>query len=154
MVRPKNVKKEEPSIVKEMNAEIEKKAISIEDMPLESLRDYRKYNEEARKINKKLRVLRHPIKQCPIELHPSQRVIFKRNDQPTNKLPVLLSNHLIHFEKTLHPGKTYDLPECVISYLASKGYPVWDWITNPDGSTETKVINTVPRFSLNTVFEK
>lgn len=30
----------------------EEQRVSIEDMPLETLRDYRLYNEEARKLNK------------------------------------------------------------------------------------------------------
>jgi len=128
--------------------------LAIEDMPLETFRDYRMYNEEARRINKKLRVLRYPIKQCPVELHPHQRVRFKRIDQPQNTLPVFLSDHLIHFEKTLYPGKDYDLPDCVIHHLEEKGYPIWDWVDLPDGSKETRIINKTPRFSLRTVYKE
>lgn len=127
---------------------------SIDEMPLETIRDYRLYNEEARKINKKLRVLKYPIKQCPVELHPTQRVVFSRNDQPTNALPVHVSNHLIHFEQTLIPGQTYDLPECIITHLSSKGYPVWNWVENPDGTRETKISNKKPRFAIRTLYEE
>ena len=146
----KNVKGK--SLLKEVSEMAKLEEVAINEMPLTSLSEYKKYNERARKENKRLGVVRYPIKQCPVELHPSQRVVFKRNDQPTNKLPVLLSNHLIHFEDTLYPGKEYNLPEIVINYLASKGYPVWDWVTNPDGSKETKITHTKPRFSLTTVF--
>lgn len=125
---------------------------SIEDMPLNSLRDYRLYNEEARKLNKKLGVARYKIKQCPVELHPKQRIVFARNDQPTNPLHVHVSNHLIHFKETLIPGKEYDLPECIIHYLAEKGSPVWKWYDNPDGSKETRKSHVEPRFSLRTKF--
>lgn len=127
--------------------------VPIEEMPLNSIRDYRLYNEEARKLNKKLKVCRYPIKQCPVELHPKQRVQFGRMDQPTNPLPVYLSNHLIHYDEKLIPGKIYDLPECVVDHLAKKGTPVWQWFTNPDGSKETRVASKTPRFSLRTVYE-
>ena len=123
-------------------------------MPLETFRDYRMYNDEARKINKKLRVLKHPIMQCPIELHPKQRIVFSRNDQPTNALPVHLSNHLIHYDETLIPGQTYDLPECIINHLSGKGYPVWKWIDNTDGTRETKIASKKPRFAIRTIYEE
>ena len=126
--------------------------VAIEDMPLNSIRDYRLYNEKARAMNKKLKVLRYVIKQCPVELHPKQRIIFGRNDQPSNPLPVFLSNHLIHFDETLIPGKTYDLPECIINHLAEKGTPVWKWYDNPDGSKETRISHKEPRFQIRTIY--
>lgn len=128
--------------------------VAIEDMPLNSLRDYRLYNERARAMNKKLRVMRYPIKQCPVELHPKQRIVFGRNDQPSNPLPVFLSNHLIHFDETLIPGKTYDLPECIINHLSEKGTPVWKWFDNPDGSKETRISHKEPRFQLRTIYSE
>lgn len=131
----------------------ESEKVSIEDMPLETLRDYRQYNEEARKLNKKLRICRYPIKQCPSELHPKQRIKFGNNDQSLHPVPVFISNHLIHFDERLYPGKTYDLPECIIHYLSEKGYPVWDWVSLADGSKETRQVGKKPRFSLTTVYE-
>lgn len=133
-------------------AEVQKMA--IEEMPLTNIREYRLYNEEARRINKRLKILRYPIKQCPIDLHPKQRIVFGRNDQPSNPLPVFLSNHLIHFDMTLIPGKTYDLPECIINHLADRGTPVWKWIDLPDGSKETVISHKEPRFSLRTVYQE
>ncbi len=131
--------------------------VTIEEMPLTSLGDYMRYNDEARKMNKKLRILRYPIKQCPVDLHPMERIVFGRNDQPTNPLPVFLSNDMIHFDRSaprdrLIPGKTYDLPRCVVEYLASKGTPVWAWFENADGSRETRMVSKTSRFSLRTIY--
>lgn len=125
---------------------------SIEEMPLNSLEDYVAYNIEARKLNRKLKMCRYPIKQCPEELHPKERVVFNRNDQPSNPLPAYVSDHMIDFKKTLIPGKTYDLPRYIVEYLSKKGYPEWDWFVNPDGSKETRIARTKPRFSLRTVY--
>lgn len=134
------------------NAEADK--LPIEEMPLETIRDYRLYNEEARKLNKKLKICRYPIKQCPVELHPKQRVKFGNNDKTMNPVPVFVSNHLIHFDEKLMPGKIYDLPECIVHYLSEKGYPVWDWVNLPDGSKETRMTGKQPRFSLTTVYQE
>jgi len=134
--------------------EAEQTKIAIQDMPLETLRDYRLYNEEARKENKKLRMCRYPIKQCPVELHPKQRIKFGNNDKSMNPVPVYLSNHLIHFDEKLIPGQSYDLPECIIHYLSEKGYPVWEWVTLKDGSRETRMTGKQPRFSLTTIYSE
>lgn len=145
---------EQKEVLTQAIVEAEKEKLPIEEMPLNSIRDYRLYNEEARRINKKLKICRYPIKQCPVELHPKQRVHFERMDQPSNALPVFVSNHLIHFDELLLPGKVYDLPECIVHYLAEKGNPVWGWVTLPDGSKETQVLNKTPRFSLRTVYQE
>lgn len=131
--------------------------VDIEDMPLDTLADYMRYNRKARELNKKLKILRYPIKQCPIELHPHERIVFTRNDQPANPLPVYLSNDMIHFDRTkrkdqLMPGQTYDLPRCIIQHLSEKGVPIWKWYDNPDGSRETRKAGTTPRFALRTVY--
>ncbi len=130
----------------------EAETLPIEDMPLNSLRDYRLYNEAARKANKKLGVCRYKIQQCPIELHPKQRIKFGNNDKSLHPVPVYLSNELIHFNEKLTPGKVYDLPECIVHYLSEKGYPVWDWVNLADGSKETRMVGKRPRFSLTTVY--
>ena len=126
--------------------------LPIEDMPLNTLRDYRLYNEEARKLNKKLKICKYPIKQCPVELHPTQRITISNNDKSTHPIKVFLSNHLIHYDETLQAGGTYDVPQCVVSHLTSRGYPVWSWVTNADGSKETRQVNKTPRFSVVQVF--
>lgn len=150
----KSSEEENVSVLEKAVADVEADKLPIEEMPLETLRDYRLYNEEARKANKKLRMCRYPIKQCPVELHPQVRVRFGNNDKSLNPVSVFLSNHLIHFDKKLHPGKEYDLPECIVAYLSEKGYPVWDWVTiGPNGEKETRMVNKVPRFSLTTVYQ-
>lgn len=152
MVKHPHVAQPEDKIMDESLKQVQEQEVDIEDMPLESLRDYRLYNTRARILNKKLKLLRYPIKQCPVDLHPKQRIVFGRNDQPSNPLPVFLSNHLIHFDETLIPGKTYDLPECIINHLAEKGTPVWKWYDNPDGSKETRISHKEPRFQIRTVY--
>lgn len=147
-------KKEETMSV--LEKELDKAAVApaIEDMPLDTLRDYRLYNEAARKENKKLRLCRYPCKQCPVELHPKRTVVFRRNDQPSNPLPVFLSDDKIHFDQTLIPGKTYELPEYIIHYLSEKGDPKWKWFDNQDGSKETRISHKEPRFSLTEIYQE
>lgn len=152
MVKHLHVAQPDEKIMDESLKQAQQQEVDIEDMPLNTLRDYRLYNERARILNKKLKILRYPIKQCPVDLHPKQRIVFGRNDQPSNPLPVFVSNHLIHFDETLIPGKTYDLPECIINHLAEKGTPVWKWFDNPDGSKETRISHKEPRFQIRTVY--
>ncbi len=153
MARPKKVAPQQNTEIDEIiTSSVANAPVSIEDMPLNSLGDYLRYNAEARKLNKKLKICRYPIKQCPVELHPMERVVFGRHDQPTNPLPVFLSNDMIHFDQKLTPGKAYDLPRCIVSYLAEKGTSIWKWFDNPDGSKETRVAAKDPRFSLRTIY--
>ncbi len=149
----KNKESESSALLDEM-IPVVKEAVAIEDMPLTSIRDYRLYNEAARKENKKLKLCRHKIKPCPIDLHPKQRVVFGRVDQPTNPLPVYLSNDLIHFDQKLIPGRTYDLPQCIVAYLADKGTPNWEWVDLPNGERETRMTSKSPRFTLRTIYEE
>jgi len=125
----------------------------LEDMKLETFEDYQEYNLRARQENKQLGLCRYPCKQCPVELHPSQRVVFNRTDQPSNPIKVYLSNDKIHFEQELVPGQRYDLPECVIDHLSARGTAIWDWVDLPDGSRVTKKVDVTPRFNLRTVFK-
>jgi len=133
--------------------------VAIEDMPLNSLSDYIRYNREARKLNHELakkmvkKVATYEIKPCPVELHPTEKIVFNRKDQPSNPLHLMLSNDMIDFKMTLIPGKTYDLPRCVIAYLAKKGTPIWQWFDNADGSRETRIASMDPRFALRTIYE-
>lgn len=156
MARPRRVEEQEAEkVVADM---VTKPApVDIEQMPLNTLADYMRYNRKARELNQKLKVLRYPIKQCPVELHPHERVVFTRNDQPSNPLPVYLSNEMIHYDRTklkdqLRPGQTYDLPRCIIQHLSEKATPIWKWYDNPDGSKETRKAGATPRFALRTVY--
>ena len=152
---------EQPAkIDKIIEAAPKEEKLAKEDMPLENLTDYIRYNREARrlnvqakKLNKNLKEGIHPILPCPVELHPTEKIVFNRKDQPTNPLPVMLSNDMIDFKMTLIPGKTYDLPRCVIAYLSKKGTPNWQWFDNADGSRETRVASMDPRFALRTIYE-
>lgn len=126
--------------------------VDIEDMPLNTLGDYLRYNKKAREINKKLRLCRHKIKQCPIELHPKERITIMRNDKNSSKIPVLLSNEMIHFEQMLEQGKEYELPRCVVEHLANRGTPVWRWFNLGDGAKETRISHYDPRFSIRTIY--
>lgn len=154
MAKHQHVAQKEEDILEKSLKTVEDEKPSIDEMPLDTIRDYRLYNEEARKLNKKLRVCRYPIKQCPVDMHPKQRIKFGNNDKSLNPVPVFLSNHLIHFDEKLIPGKVYDLPECIVHYLSEKGYPVWDWVNLPDGSKETRMVGKQPRFSLTTVYQE
>lgn len=133
--------------------------VALDDMPLESIRDYRLYNEEVRRLNKqagradrKLKEGLYTIKPCPEELHPTQRVAVQDNAQPNNPVRVFLSNDLIHFDKTLTPGKEYDLPQCIVTYLAEKATPKMGYVNLPDGTRETRIVNKIPRFSVRTIY--
>ena len=128
--------------------------IDIDKMEFNTIGDYVKYNKEARRLNKLYRICRYPIKPCPIELHPKERIVFGRNDQPTNPLPVYKSDDMIDFKMTLEPGKTYDLPVYIVDYLSKKGTPVWKWKSNTDGSRETFVDHYAPRFAIRTVYAR
>lgn len=128
--------------------------VPIDQMPLENIRDYINYNKEARRLNHQLKICRYPIKPCPIELHPKERIVFGRNDQPNNILPVYKSDDMIDFKMKLEPGKTYDLPVYIVDYLSKKGYPVWKWFSNTDGSKETRISHYSPRFAIRTVYER
>ncbi len=151
MVR-KAVEEKEDVMEKTMTAVLAEK-VEIEDMPLETMRDYRLYNEAARQANKRLRICRYQIKPCPVELHPKQRVKIARNDGSTNDIPVYLSDEKIHFDQKLKHGQIYDLPEYIVHYLAEKGNPQWDWVTLKDGSRETQRVGKIPRFSITTIYE-
>lgn len=131
-----------------------KEQIAIEDMPLTSLREYRLYNEAALAANKKAKKHIYDIKPCPTELHPHQRIVFNRKDQPTNPLAVYKYDSLIDFKMTLIPGKTYDLPEYIIHYLADKANPIWGWVDLPNGERETRVVNKDHRFQLRTIYQE
>jgi len=127
--------------------------VDVASLPLETLADYIRYNAEARKANKRLKICRYPIKPCPIDLHPKEKVVFRRNDQPSNPLNVHKSDDMIDFHMTLTPGRTYSLPRYIIDYLSRKGTPVWKWFEKADGSKETHVDHHQPRFSLTPVYD-
>jgi len=160
MPRPKKIKASEQqvpaSITKVeriLSATDTKSDISLDDMPLETLHDYIEYNKAARALNKKLKIYRHAMKQCPIELHPHETVEFTRNDQPNNKMQVYLCNAIIDFKLDIYPGKKHRLPRMVIEHLSKLGTPIWEVIDKKDGSRDTIQTGFTPRFALRTIYE-
>jgi len=142
--------------------EVKEEEVDINDMPLTSLREYRLYNEKARKLNvrakslnRKLKIAPYPLKQTPVELHPTQRVRITRVDgQGENPIPIFLSNHLIHYKETLIPGQIYDIPKCVLHFLEKRGHPVWKWFEGENGARETGISHYEPRFALSNVYSE
>lgn len=154
MARPKKKTKEDTLLEEVKQNKKDLMEVPIEEMPLNTIGDYVRYNERCRALNKRLGLCRYKVKQCPLELHPKQRVIFNRRDQPKNPLPVYLEDEMIYYKEKLIPGRTYDLPLNVIDHLASKGNPIWDWVEKPNGEKETKKVATDPRFALRTVYSE
>ena len=152
MGRPR--KEEERQIPIETIIDRAPKPTAIDEMPLTNYEEYKKYNAAARKENRRLRVCRYPCRPCPVPLHPTERIVFGRSDQPMNAIPVYLSNHLIDFKKTLYPGKAYDLPRVVINYLAEKGTAQWEVYEKADGSSDTRIASIDPRFTLRTIYQE
>ena len=146
-------KEKEDKFMSTLNETVKEK-IEIEDMPLNTIRDYRLYNEAVIKENKRLKLRRYEVKPCPEELHPTERVVFRSNDQPHNPQKVFLSNSLIHYDKTLIPGQVYKLPQCIVHHLSTRENPEWAWFDNADGSRETRVKSKKPRFSLTPVYQE
>lgn len=141
---------------------VNKKSVSIpnnlEEMPLETLEDYRARNAVARKLNKEAKSYLHRIIPCPVEKHPTQRVIITfTNSSMEADLPVKFSNADIDYYKKLRPNTKYDLPLVVIEHLSQRGSDVYDWkdSTTPDvhegTKKETKVIGKNPRFAIRSV---
>jgi len=145
------VKKETPSIDKILENKPEKAA--IEDMPLETLADYLRYNKEARALNKKLRICRYPIKQAPHELHPQETIIFTNVNKSVMPVNVHVSNEMIHFDEHLTPGKQYTLPRCIVEHLAEKGTANWKRVERKDGSVDTVKESKSPRFAVRTIYK-
>ena len=69
------------SVMDEVIEKVEGEKLPLESWPTTTLREYRLYNEEATKQNKRLGMCRYKIKQCPPDLHPKQRIIFRRNER-------------------------------------------------------------------------
>lgn len=128
------------------------KEVPLDQMPLETYEDYKKYNAKARLENKRARKQVYPPKPCPLELHPKTRIVFNRKDQPSNPLPVFLCNDMIDFQETLIPGKTYELPNMVVKFLQERGTYIYERVDNPDGSYDTKPKQKIPRFNINADF--
>src|SRR3972149_5328637 len=105
-----------PAKTEIMDKAISEEKQSIDEMPLESIRDYRLYNEEAARLNKKLKLCRYPYKQYPIELHPTTRVVFGRVDQPGRAFSSRTSQVSGTRRRPGSPPGGVRRPQCIISY--------------------------------------
>jgi len=122
--------------------------LDLEDMPLNSIEDYKAYNKMARKQRK-------PVKFVPHDLFPKQRVRFIRSDnQPSNplKLRFRSGEYMIDFQKTLKPGEVYELPIPVIDYLNNLKEARYKQIKYPDGRAETVLDYHKHRFSCQAIY--
>ena len=124
----------------------------IDEMPLETLGDYCRYNEAARKVNKRLRLCRYRIKPCPAELHPQEKVIIERKDGSSGPIPIYLSNDMIDYNNKITPGVVYEMPRCVVEYIAGKSSPEWGMVDKKDGSKTCVKVRNNPRFAVRTVY--
>lgn len=144
MARPrKNLFETETS--ENLAGELVKRAekINLEDMPLETIDDYRAYNAEARRQKKQ-------IKFIPLEMFPKTKVRFVRMDgQSGNPLHVRWrdAKTLIDFDRTLKDGEELELPNVVIDYLNNKKVPKYKQVKYPDGSAETVLSHHEHRFT-------
>lgn len=127
--------------------------IDIENMPLEKLSDYIKYNKYARLKNMKLKEEdRYPIKPCPAELHPQETVIISSNTNKDQKIHAFLSNDMIHFDEKLEQHQKYTLPRCVVEHLSKLGTDLYKEYKFPEGTSERRVIGKEPRFSIRNIY--
>lgn len=119
----------------------------LDEMPLDTVEDYRAYNKIARRQ-------RTPVKVPPTHMHKHRKVKFTRNDgQHENVLKAFVSNADIEFKAQLKSGCIYDLPVPFIKFLSSRTVPVFSEVRNPDGTTETKQTGEWNRFSCQTIDE-
>ena len=125
----------------------------VDNMPLTTYSEYKKYNAAARKMNKKLKMCRHKCIPCPEELHPKEKVIITNNEQPQNVFPITLSNHLIDYNLLCEPNTPYEVPLVVINYSEGKNTPRWEAYDLPDGQTKTRQVAGSPKFSIRRVRE-
>jgi hypothetical protein len=113
-------------------------------MELNTMEDYDKYNNWARKQGRPVKV---PDENSPI--HKKVRVKFQRFDQPENILKSRLRTREIDWKGQLKPGKTYDLPLPVVRFINRLSVPIFEEKPVEPGSkrTETVQVGEKSRFS-------
>ena len=122
----------------------------LDDLPLESVDDYRVYNRWAR-------VFKKPVKFPPIEMHKHRKVRFTRSDnQRGNPLSVRRRDgeSLIDFHMILEDGKEYDLPVPIINFINKLGVPRYKEVKYPDGTSETVFSHNEMRFACQAVYDE
>lgn len=117
--------------------------VRLDDLPLDSIEDYRAYNKEAQKQRK-------PLKIPPNEMHEQVEVRFNRFDQPENVLKFYKRCAEFEYKGQWMPGSTYICPRPVMDYLNGLSTPIYAEVKVDDGGqvkTETKQVGERPRFS-------
>ena len=118
-------------------------AVDLNEMPLNTIEDYKAFNREARKLGIRVKI-------PPSELHKQIKIRFQRFDQPENVLKTYVRNADIEWKGELIPGQTYTLPLPVVQFLNKLATPIYEQVKCEDGSgkrTETKQVGEKPRFS-------
>jgi hypothetical protein len=121
--------------------------MDIETMPLVTLDDYRRYNIEARKINRDKGKITYKIKVPPTDLHKHYKVRFQRFDQQENVLKCIRRNAEIDWRGQLKSGCIYTLPLPVINFLNNLAEPIFSEVTLEDGTKEVQQTGQKARFS-------
>lgn len=140
IVKEESEAKKRRPIVKDRTVE---DIIDLQQLPLETIEDYKVYNDHARK-------LRMPVKVPPDSMHPQWEVKFQRFDQPENVLKYRLCTAEIDTQGQLIPGKTYTLPKPVVLWLNDRNVPVFAQVDVNDGGPtlkETRQVGERARFS-------
>ncbi len=122
---------------------------NLNELPLNSIADYRAYNIHARK-------LKRPIKIPPSSMYKQVKCKFARFDQPQNLLKFWVRNADIDYKGQIKPGRTYTLPAPVVKFLNGLATPIFAEVKVDDGGetiTETKQVGEQPRFSCQVIDE-
>lgn len=113
-------------------------------MPLNTMEDYDKYNNWARKQGRPVKV---PTENSPV--HKKVRIKFQRFDQPENVLKSRKRCREIDWKGQLKPGKVYDLALPVVKFINGLSTPIFEERPIEPGSkrTETVQVGENSRFS-------
>jgi hypothetical protein len=149
--RPKLERMDQPKQLDKaiVNVQVED-VLDLSTLPLNTVEDYRKYNEEARKQKK-------PIKFCPNEFYPMEKIKFRRVDNQkgsSTKIRFRSGKYLIDFHAEIEDGAVVSLPRPVVEYLNTRQVDKYKQIKRPDGSSETVYSHSDPRFSCQPVYEE
>lgn len=148
--RPPMERMDEPKLLDKAIVNVEvRDQIDLSTLPLETVDDYRNYNTEARKQKK-------PIKFCPPELYPMQKVKFRRVDNQkgsTTKIRFRSGKYLLDFKEEIPDGAELYLPTPVIDYINTRQVDKFKQIKHPDGSFETVFSHSEPRFTCQPIYE-
>lgn len=127
--------------------EIMEKNVDMDAMPLNTVEDYKKYNDAARKLNREAGKIVYKVKIPPTKLHKHYKVRFQRFDQQENVLKTMRRSAEIEWKGQLKSGQIYTLPLPIINFLNNLAEPIFSEVTLPDGLKETQQTGERSRFS-------